>query len=99
MYAIMGGLPERLLPVKTSLGRYVKENIFSKLGMQDSTYSYDVAKGTGRLAEGLSRQGLNLSANPFAAGITRGTLFPVPKDGTGEDGYCSSFLYASLALH
>ena len=84
MYTLLGYLPELLLPSKTPIARYVKEHIFEPLGMNSTTYSYEVASATGNLADGMTRQGVNFTANPFGNGTVRAK--PFWSQVGGEDG-------------
>lgn len=51
--------------------------------MTSTTYSYNVALSSGNLADGMARQGINFSANPFD-GIPR--ALPYWSKPGGEDG-------------
>jgi CubicO group peptidase (beta-lactamase class C family) len=75
MYTLLGYLPELLLPSKKPLARYVKELIFEPLGMTSTTYSYWHAKASGNLADGMTRQGVNFTENPFGNGTVRAKPF------------------------
>ena|ERR1700710_2748858 len=87
MYTILSALPTQLLPSKPAFARYVKDNIFVPLGLNHTTYSFDVANSNGMLADGMARQNVNLTENPLG----RGTVRPMPfwlnlggEDGNGE---------------
>ncbi|KAF8884175.1 beta-lactamase/transpeptidase-like protein [Infundibulicybe gibba] len=86
MYAIISYLPTALLPSKVPFARYVKANIFDPLGLNSTTYSFDVANATKKLADGMSRQRTpaEISVNILAGGIPR----PLPyfSQNGGEDG-------------
>ncbi|GLB40046.1 putative beta-lactamase [Lyophyllum shimeji] len=82
MYMVLSYLPTRLLPSKVPFARYVKQHIFDPLGLSSTTYSYDVAQ-LGHLANGMTRQGINYSANPFG-GTPR--ALPFWSTTSGEDG-------------
>lgn len=56
MYKIIGTLAPTLLPSRQSHARYVKENIFDKLGLNNTTYAYAIANSTGDLADGIGRE-------------------------------------------
>ncbi|KAF8884173.1 beta-lactamase/transpeptidase-like protein [Infundibulicybe gibba] len=73
MYAVLSYLPTVLLPSKIPFARYVKANIFDPLGLRSTTYSFNVANVTGRLADGMTRQltSAEVLANPLAGGIPR----------------------------
>ena len=90
MYTLLGYLPELLLPSKTPIARYIKERIFEPLGMNSTTYSYEVASASGNLADGMTRQGVNFTENPFANGTIRAK--PFWSQIGGEDG--NSVYYA-----
>ncbi|TFK69244.1 beta-lactamase/transpeptidase-like protein [Pluteus cervinus] len=83
MYSVISSLPSKLLPSPVPLARYAKEHLFDRLDMKDTTYSHDKARATGRLVQGLAKEGVD-SSNPFSSGITRVTPFWAP--GVGEDG-------------
>ncbi|KAG6826128.1 hypothetical protein H0H92_001047 [Tricholoma furcatifolium] len=67
MYTLMGSLQPRLLN-GTSFAQYVKNNIFVPLGLNSTTYSYQVANATGNLADGMARQNWNLYSGDVFAG-------------------------------
>jgi CubicO group peptidase (beta-lactamase class C family) len=73
MYSILSYLPQKLLGVP--LAQYVKKNIFDALGLNSTTYSYDVASKSGHLADGMDRERVNITENPPIAGATRPMLF------------------------
>ncbi|TFK69246.1 beta-lactamase/transpeptidase-like protein, partial [Pluteus cervinus] len=83
MYCAVSYLPSKLLPSHIPFARYVKEHLFDKLQMHDTTYSYDEVQATGRLVSGLAREHVD-PANPFAPGITRVTPYWITTG--GEDG-------------
>jgi CubicO group peptidase (beta-lactamase class C family) len=87
MYTMLSYLPTLVLPSKVPFARYVKEHIFDPLGMSSTTYSYDVAKASGQLADGLTKQG-NLYGNSTANGTLR--ALPFWAQTGGEDGNCES---------
>jgi len=64
--------------------RYVKKHIFDPLGLTSTTYSYDVANANGRLADGITKQGVKLSENPLGNGTVR--AMPFWSTIGGEDG-------------
>ncbi|RDB30019.1 hypothetical protein Hypma_013824 [Hypsizygus marmoreus] len=74
MYSVLSYLPTVLLPSKIPFTRYVKQTIFDRLNMTSTTYSFSVARSTGLLADGMARQGINFSDNPFG-GIPRALPF------------------------
>ncbi|KAF8172753.1 beta-lactamase/transpeptidase-like protein [Mycena galopus ATCC 62051] len=69
MYATLSYLPTALLPSKPSFAEYVHENIFEPLGMNSTTYSFQVANATNRLADAFGREG-NPTINPLIPGRT-----------------------------
>ncbi|TFK69245.1 beta-lactamase/transpeptidase-like protein [Pluteus cervinus] len=83
MYCVVSSLPSKLLPSRIPFARYAKKQLLDRLNLVDTTYSYDKALATGRLVQGLAREGVNLS-NPLAPSIARVTPFWAP--GGGEDG-------------
>lgn len=91
MYEVLSYLPTAVLPSKPSLAEYVKANILEPLGMNSTTYSFDVANATGNLADGFSRQGINFTENPFAKGVTR--VIPYWIQTGGENGNRESGLF------
>lgn len=86
MYAVLSYIPTAVLPSKPNFTRYVKDSIFEPLGLNSTTYSFDVANETGNLADGFFKQRSNLSASPFDVGITRAVPFWAQVG--GEDGHC-----------
>ncbi|KAJ9091787.1 hypothetical protein QFC21_007090 [Naganishia friedmannii] len=60
MYVVASTLPEHLYG--TPFTQYVEENIFSPLGMGDTTYDLGAATQTGHRADAFVRHGQNLSA-------------------------------------
>lgn len=87
MYTLLSYLPSLLLKPRISFARYVKEHIFDPLGMNSTTYSYDISNSTGQLADGMIRQSTNISENPFGPGTVRSFPFNWLQKG-GEDGDC-----------
>ncbi|KAF9463777.1 beta-lactamase/transpeptidase-like protein [Collybia nuda] len=71
MYTVLSYLPTLLLNSDIPFARYVKRNIFDPLGMNFTTYSYETARATGNLADGMLRYGVNVSENPFGNGTVR----------------------------
>lgn len=84
MYTLLSSLQPILLPSKTPFARYVKEHIFDPLGLSSTTYSYDTAKANGHLADGMTKQGVNVSENPLGNGTVR--ALPFWSTIGGEDG-------------
>ncbi|KAJ8081127.1 hypothetical protein PM082_017969 [Marasmius tenuissimus] len=83
MYSTLGYLPE-VVSTRTPLARYVKRNIFDPLGMNSTTFSFDVADATGHLSRGVARENLNLADGLPGTGIPR--QLPFWFDKGGEDG-------------
>ncbi|KDQ24632.1 hypothetical protein PLEOSDRAFT_1047810 [Pleurotus ostreatus PC15] len=88
MYTVLSYIPTAILPSKPKFTRYVKANIFEPLGLNSTTYSFDVANATGNLADGFFKQQTNLSASIFDAGIPR--AIPFWAQVGGEDGHLDS---------
>ncbi|KAF8064240.1 beta-lactamase/transpeptidase-like protein [Lyophyllum atratum] len=65
MYTLMSQLPPQLLN-GTPLARYVKENIFDRLSMNSTTYSYEIAEASGHRADGMTRKDWDLYTDVFA---------------------------------
>ncbi|KAJ6463410.1 beta-lactamase/transpeptidase-like protein [Mycena sanguinolenta] len=64
MYTTLSYLPTVLLPSKPSFAQYVHDNILEPLGMNSTTYSFQVANATNRLADGFGREG-DTTVNPI----------------------------------
>jgi CubicO group peptidase (beta-lactamase class C family) len=58
VYTLLSYLQPLLLPSETPFSRYVKEHILEPLGLASTTYSYDTAKASGQLSDGMTRQGI-----------------------------------------
>lgn len=84
MYTLLSYLPPLLLPSKIPFTRFVKEHIFEPLGLSSTTYSYDKARASGKLADGMTRQGIKFSENPLGNGTVR--ALPFWSTIGGEDG-------------
>ncbi|KAF8189864.1 beta-lactamase/transpeptidase-like protein [Mycena galopus ATCC 62051] len=69
MYTVLSHLPQALLNI--TYEEYVQDNIFTPLGLADTTYFYADAVKTGRLADGFLRQDANQTEDPFAQGSVR----------------------------
>ncbi|KAG5639773.1 hypothetical protein H0H81_000053 [Sphagnurus paluster] len=82
MYITLSRLPEIL--TGKPFARYVKDNIFTPLGMNWTTYSYQLANSEGQRADGMTREGLDVYTDPFA-GTPRATKYWTSMTG-GEDG-------------
>ncbi|KAI3621302.1 beta-lactamase class penicillin binding protein [Moniliophthora roreri] len=83
MYGVLSYLPEAL-STKTTLARYVKQHVFDALGMNATTYSFDVADASGNLADGICRENFSLATGLPGTGTPRFMPYWF-KDG-GEDG-------------
>ncbi|KAK0186837.1 beta-lactamase/transpeptidase-like protein [Armillaria mellea] len=86
MYMLLSYLPEILLPDKPPFARYVKEHIFEPLGLTSTTYSVNVARASGNLAQGMARDRVNKTENLFGMGIPRAMRHPNWFLAGGEDG-------------
>ncbi|KAJ7938345.1 beta-lactamase/transpeptidase-like protein [Mycena leptocephala] len=82
MYAVLSYLPTVLLPSKPSFAQYVQENIFNPLGMNSTTYSFQIANATNRLADAFGREG-DPTTNPLAHGATHPMPFWLQVGGDG----------------
>jgi len=71
MYAVLSHLPEVLVPGVPSYARYVKDNIFVPLGLNQTTFSTEIAASSGKLAQGFARDKVNQTENLFGKGTTR----------------------------
>lgn len=94
MYTLLSSLQPILLPSKTPFARYVKEHIFDPLGLSSTTYSYDTAKANGHLADGMTKQGVNVSENPLGNGTVR--ALPFWSTIGGEDGNSKPIVYENI---
>ncbi|THU84499.1 beta-lactamase/transpeptidase-like protein [Dendrothele bispora CBS 962.96] len=74
MYTLLSHLPTIL--VGKPFARYVKDNIFVPLNLTSTTYSVDIARASGRLADPICRDGVNKDEDIFGAGKTRAALYP-----------------------
>ncbi|KAG7088848.1 hypothetical protein E1B28_012802 [Marasmius oreades] len=83
MYAMLSYLPQ-VVSTKTPLARYVKKNIFDPLGMNSTTYSFDVANAGGKLSYGVSRENISFAGGLPGTGTPRQLPFWYEKG--GEDG-------------
>ncbi|GLB39321.1 putative beta-lactamase [Lyophyllum shimeji] len=84
MYTTLSYFPPLLLPSKQPFARYVKEHILDPLGMNQTTYDYNLANSNGQRADGMAREGLDVYKDPFA-GTSRAAQYWTSKTG-GEDG-------------
>ena len=85
MYNVLGYLPE-VLSTQTPFARYVKQHIFDPLGMNSTTYSFDVANATGKLSPGFARENFSIADGLPGTGTPR--QLPFWFDKGGEDGNC-----------
>ncbi|KAL0577108.1 hypothetical protein V5O48_004861 [Marasmius crinis-equi] len=84
-YSFLSYLPEIHPSIKTPFARYIKQHVFDRLGMKDTTFSFAVANDTGRLASGVSRENISFEAGGKPTGRARQMPFWLTNDG-GEDG-------------
>ncbi|KAL0960873.1 hypothetical protein HGRIS_005888 [Hohenbuehelia grisea] len=77
MYGVLSHLPTALLPGQPLLSQYAQEHIFDPLGMNSTTYSFDIASATGLLADGFGRQAVN-AIDPLDGGIPHALPFWAP---------------------
>ncbi|KAG6908807.1 hypothetical protein DXG01_003254 [Tephrocybe rancida] len=84
MYTLMGSLPSKLLG-GMPFARYVKDNIFVPLGLNSTTYSYQIADATGNRADGMTRQNWDLYSGDVFAGTPAAAKWWSGTTG-GEDG-------------
>ncbi|KAF9265205.1 beta-lactamase/transpeptidase-like protein [Marasmius fiardii PR-910] len=87
MYGMLSYLPQ-VVSTKTPFARYVKANVFDPLGMNSTTYSFDVANATGRLSYGVSRENLSFAGGLPGTGTPR--QLPFWYEAGGEDGHFMS---------
>lgn len=97
MYTLLSYLQPLLLPSKTPFARYVKEHIFGPLGLSSTMYSYDTAKASGQLANGMTRQGVKMSENPLGNGTVR--AMPFWSTIGGEDGNSKFVIHKSVLIN
>jgi CubicO group peptidase (beta-lactamase class C family) len=96
MYTLLSYLQPLLLPSETPFARYVKEHILNPLGLNSTTYSYDTAKASGQLADGMTRQGIRFSENPLGNGTVR--ALPFWSTIGGEDGNGKLIVHAQIIV-
>ena len=89
MYNLLSYLPTALLPSRISFSRYVKQHIFDPLGLSSTTYSCDVARASGNLADGMVRQVVK-------TGVVVRTFPCLSGGGDDGDGKLVNFHYESL---
>ncbi|KAL0946326.1 hypothetical protein HGRIS_012565 [Hohenbuehelia grisea] len=83
-YGVLSYLPTAVLPDHPPFGRYVKAHIFDPLGLNSTTYAFEVANATGNLADGFQREVSNVTAGPLDRGIPH--AIPYWSQFGGEDG-------------
>lgn len=92
-YAILSHLPTALLPDKPTFVQYVTENIIAPLGLNSTTYSFAVANATGGMADGFTREAINITENPLGKGThTRILPYLFPDASFDESGLISNDL-------
>ncbi|KAK7449173.1 hypothetical protein VKT23_013323 [Stygiomarasmius scandens] len=84
MYMLLSHLPTVL--VGQPFARYVKDNIFTPLNLTSTTYSVDIARASGQLADPICRDGVDKSEDVFGKGKTRAALYPNWWLDSSEDG-------------
>ncbi|KAF5365311.1 hypothetical protein D9758_005454 [Tetrapyrgos nigripes] len=84
MYTLLSYLPTLL--VDKPFARYIKDNIFVPLNLSSTTYSLDVARASGHLADPICRDGVNRSDDVFGMGKARAALYPNWWLDSSEDG-------------
>ncbi|KAJ3851196.1 beta-lactamase/transpeptidase-like protein [Lentinula lateritia] len=91
MYTVLSYIPDVLLHAPFT--HYVKNHIFTPLGLNATTYSGSVAEESGNLAHGFGRDGVNKSEDILGAGTPRAMPFwnyYGGDDGNGAGGVISS---------
>lgn len=97
MYGVLSSLPTAVLPEKPSYARYVKEHIFDPLQMNSTTFALAVANATGKLADGFTRENINVTENPLGPGTTRVLPYFFPP--TTENGDSAFHSFSSLHIN
>ncbi|KAJ7624932.1 beta-lactamase/transpeptidase-like protein, partial [Roridomyces roridus] len=69
MYTVLSSFSKTLVDIPFE--QYVHDNVFAPFGLNATTYFYDDAVATGRLADGFTRQDANLTDDPFDQGNVR----------------------------
>ncbi|KAJ7185375.1 beta-lactamase/transpeptidase-like protein [Mycena filopes] len=79
MYTLLSALPPLLagIPFET----YVNDFMLEPLGMTSTTYYSKIAAESGHLAEGLGRDGVNRTEDPFGVGRVQPLPYWAPNDG------------------
>ncbi|KAJ7206500.1 beta-lactamase/transpeptidase-like protein [Mycena pura] len=82
MYTVLSYFPQLLtgIPFET----YVDEFIIQPLGMHSTTYFSRTAKESGHLADGIAREGVNLTEDVFGLGTLRALPYWLPNDKPGH---------------
>jgi hypothetical protein len=97
MYAVLSYLPTVLHPSKPSLAQYVQENIFEPLGMNSTTYSFQRANATNRLADAFGREG-DPTTNPLLPGGSHAMPFWLQVGDNLKGGSNCALFYSLLFL-
>ncbi|KAJ6626811.1 beta-lactamase/transpeptidase-like protein [Mycena sp. CBHHK59/15] len=103
MYTVLSYLPKALL--NATYETYVRDNIFDPLGMDSTTFFFEEARKSGRLADGFFRDKANQTEDPFAQGIPRAAPFWDRNPGTeghavsGAGGVISNAHDMAIWLH
>ncbi|KAF5373158.1 hypothetical protein D9758_001587 [Tetrapyrgos nigripes] len=71
MYTVLSYLPQHLIPSVSSYARFVKDNIFVPLGLNQTTFDSISAEKSGNLAQGFVRDKVNKTENIFGRGTPR----------------------------
>jgi CubicO group peptidase (beta-lactamase class C family) len=87
MYTTLSYIIPKLTGVP--FARYVKANLFDKLNMTQSTYSYQLANSHGQRADGMVRQGLNVYVDAFAGKPRAAQYWTATTGGEDGSGMCS----------
>jgi CubicO group peptidase (beta-lactamase class C family) len=92
MYTALSYLPTALLPSQTPFARYVKEHILDPLGLTSTTYSFEIANATGRLANGMVKQIVREGTGSPSV-IFRSIPFWAPSGGEDGNGKLNIVVY------
>lgn len=83
MYALLSYFPPLLVGIPFE--KYVNDYIIEPLGMRSTTYFSERADESGNLADGMARDGVNLTEDLFGLGRVRALPYWAPsKDNTGH---------------
>ena len=82
MYTVLSYFPQLLtgIPFET----YVEEFIIQPLGMHSTTYFSRTAEESGNLADGIAREGVNLTEDVFGLGTLRALPYWLPNNKPGH---------------